>query len=210
MPISKTVTTNLVASLCQFHKDVGSIEKTARAQYGEYADLAVVLDTITPALAKNGLVLLQSFRDDGETRYLVTSLMHTSGESLESASRLVEPEAQARHNILHLWGGSVTYQRRYCALAMLGLAAGMEDDDGQIANAAPAKPPAKKPAKRKVAAKPFDSVEFAVVEIEAATTLEQLDKIVERIQASGFIGPDLVRAREAHFASKEAIINPQA
>ena len=61
----------LTKALIQFHKDVDKIEKNARANYGKFADLANVLSTVTPALLKNDLVLVQEFsmRDKPCTPY---------------------------------------------------------------------------------------------------------------------------------------------
>lgn len=210
MTITRTEATKLVSALAQFHQDVGGIEKTARAQYGAYSDLAVVLQTVTPALSRNGLVLLQGFEDVADARYLRTQLIHTSGETLSSVCRLVETESANRNNPLHVWGGSVTYQRRYCALALLGLAAGMEDDDGEIAT--PVKAPAKAstgPIKKKPIPSnvdPYDSVEFALEDIKVAASIQTLARIADRLAVSNLIGADLDNARNA-YKEKAAKIN---
>ena len=122
----------LTAALVAFHQDVATIHETSTAQYGAYADLSTVLSAILPALSKHGIRLSQSFQpwgDDGSAMLLVTSLKHVSGE--EEVSRLPLVRANSsRGNAVHDWGGAVTYQRRYAVLAMLGLAAGIKDDDG--------------------------------------------------------------------------------
>jgi len=122
----------LTAALVAFHQDVATIHESSQAQYGKYADLSTVLSAILPALSKNGIRLSQSFQpwgDDGAGTMLVTSLKHVSGE--EEVSRLPLVQASSsRGNALHDWGGAVTYQRRYAILSMLGLAAGIKDDDG--------------------------------------------------------------------------------
>jgi len=125
---------NLVAALAAFHKDCQSIEEKSKAQFGAFADLSTVLSAVTPALSKHGLALVQTFDTEGDDDILVTTLYHTSGRHIFSRARLPRVEgAGGRQNPLHLWGGSVTYARRYTALALLGLAAGMEDDDGDSA-----------------------------------------------------------------------------
>jgi hypothetical protein len=122
----------LTAALVAFHQDVATIHETSTAQYGAYADLSTVLSAILPALSKHGIRLSQSFQpwgDDGSGMLLLTSLKHVSGE--EEVSRLPLVRANSsRGNAVHDWGGAVTYQRRYAILAMLGLAAGIKDDDG--------------------------------------------------------------------------------
>ena len=130
------MTSELTKALCAFHKDVNTIHKTAAAQYGKFADLATVLSTVIPPLAKNGLCITQTFEPnpDGET-FLVTTLHHISGESIRSELEMVIGKGR---NALHDFGGSVTYLRRYSLLAIVGLAADV-DTDGELGEA-PAKP----------------------------------------------------------------------
>jgi hypothetical protein len=121
----------------QFLKDVGTIHKESKAQYGVFADLAGVLGVINPHLSKNGLSVHQTFRfTENNQHVLVTYLNHTSGEQL--TSEILMPVNQGR-NSLHDFGGAVTYCRRYSLLAILGLQAGIEDDDGDSFDEAPKK-----------------------------------------------------------------------
>jgi hypothetical protein len=127
----------LTAALVAFHQDVATIHETSTAQYGAYADLSTVLSAILPALSKNGIRLSQTFQpwgEDGSAMLLVTSLKHVSGEEETSRLPLVRPTS-SRGNAVHDWGGAVTYQRRYAILAILGLAAGIKDDDGDAFSA---------------------------------------------------------------------------
>lgn len=128
----------LTAALVAFHQDVATIHETSTAQYGAYADLSTVLSAILPALSKHGIRLSQTFQpwgDDGSAMLLVTSLKHVSGEEESSRLPLVQPTS-SRGNAVHDWGGAVTYQRRYAILAIIGLAAGIKDDDGDAFSAA--------------------------------------------------------------------------
>ena len=121
----------------QFLKDVGTIHKESKAQYGVFADLAGVLGVINPHLSKNGLSVHQTFRfTENNQHVLVTYLNHTSGEQL--TSEILMPVNQGR-NSLHDFGGACTYCRRYSLLAILGLQAGIEDDDGDSFDEAPKK-----------------------------------------------------------------------
>jgi hypothetical protein len=114
----------IVEALLAFHKNVGPIRELSVAQYGQYADLQTVLAAVTPHLLEQDLVISQLFLDGS----LVTKLLHKSGEQIESTTPLVLDEHR-KGNILHAWGGAVTYQRRYALLAILNLAAGCPDDD---------------------------------------------------------------------------------
>ena len=204
-------TKQITAALAAFHKTVGTIEKTARAQYGNFADLSTVLSAITPALSQHGLALVQTFDVQEGEDILCTRLLHTSGESLNGFCRLVRVEGSGgRQNPLHMWGGSVTYQRRYAALAMVGLAAGMEDDDGDIADPPPRKVQAKKVTPQKVTptkVEGWDSREHAEQALDLCSNEEQLKTWASKTAASGFQGLDrdeLVAAYKERQALMEA------
>ena len=127
----------LVEALVNFHKTVPAINKTAKAQYGNFADLETVLSTVTPHLIKNSLVITQLFEpSEGIDPILVTKLLHVSGA--EVVSRLPMVVGKGR-NPLHDFGGSCTYLKRYALLALLGLTADM-DIDGDFVDSAEAKP----------------------------------------------------------------------
>ena len=134
----------LVEALLEFHKSVPPINKTAKAQYGKFADLETVLSTVTPHLINNGLVVSQGFEPSNHDNnpILVTQLLHISGAKL--VSRLPMVVGGRGTNPLHDWGGSCTYSRRYSLLSILGLTADM-DMDGDFADDQPVEKPTAKP-----------------------------------------------------------------
>ena len=134
----------LTKALIQFHKDVGVIKKDAKAQYGKFADLCGVLSTVTPALLKNDLVLTQEFLEDS----LVTTLRHTSGETISSTSKLIVVPGR---NELHSWGASVTYTRRYQICSLLSVVADLDMDGAMLEEST--KPDLAKPTPKKTVAK---------------------------------------------------------
>jgi hypothetical protein len=93
----------LTKALIGFHKAVDKIDKNARANYGKFADLANVLSTVTPPLHANGLAITQTFDDQA----LVTTLHHTSGETISSSCQLMICDGR---NQTQEWGKAVTYQ----------------------------------------------------------------------------------------------------
>ena len=128
----------LIEALVSFHKTVPAIGKTANAQYGKFADLETVLSTVTPHLIKNGLVISQTFEpSEGVDPILVTKLLHVSGAELVSRLPMIVGKGR---NVLHDFGSSCTYLKRYALLAMLGLTADM-DMDGDFADDKPAAKP---------------------------------------------------------------------
>ena len=140
----------LTAALIQFHKDVDKIEKNARGNYGRFADLSNVLSTVTPALLKNDLVLVQTFLEDS----LVTTLRHVSGEEISSVCKLYMSEGR---NVTQEFGKACTYQRRYAIVSLLGIVADMDMDGAMLEESTKpdlAKPTPKKTVAKKAAPKP--------------------------------------------------------
>ena len=163
----------LVEALVNFHKTVPAINKTAKAQYGNFADLETVLSTVTPHLIKNGLVVSQGFEPSSHDNnpVLVTQLLHVSGGQL--ISRLPMVVGGRGKNPLHDFGGSCTYSRRYSLLAILGLTADM-DVDGDFADSAEAKP-------AKAAPKPATKIE-GVAESDQPLSKEDREDCLGLIQ----------------------------
>lgn len=99
-------------------KDLGPAPKDSKGNFGMYSSLDCVIAHTKPVLAAHDLMIIQAFSDD----VLETALIHyKSGERIISHYRLV-PEKNTPQG----WGAAITYARRYCILALLGLAS--EDD----------------------------------------------------------------------------------
>ena len=128
-----TLTKEITAALCKFIQQVGTIEEKDTAQYGKFADLSTVLSTVNPALAANGLAVVHTTKVEDNKNILITNLLHTSGESITS-EMLLPVNTGGRGNPMHQEGGAITYCRRYSLLAILGLNAGIPDNDGDFAN----------------------------------------------------------------------------
>lgn len=96
----------------------------------KYADLATVLDTCKPVLQANGLAITHQRMSLEQGEHLVTTLWHSSGQYLQSTSRLLPTKNDPQG-----YGSAMTYARRYDLSALIGLAS--EDDDGNAASNAP-------------------------------------------------------------------------
>ena len=122
------MTSELTKAHAAFIKEVGTIGKDGDAQFGKHATLQGVLGVINPSLSRQGLSVHQVFdyTEDGKT-VLRTILRHTSGEEVISSALF--PSTSGR-NPLHDWGSNTTYMRRFCLLAILGIAPGIEDNAG--------------------------------------------------------------------------------
>ena len=122
------MTSELTKAHAAFINAVGTIHKDGKAQFGDHATLQGVLGVINAPLSNQGLSVHQIFdyTEDGKT-VLRTILRHTSGEEIVSSALF--PTTSGR-NPLHDWGSNTTYMRRFCLLAILGIAPGIEDNDG--------------------------------------------------------------------------------
>ena len=127
------MTKEITLALTKFIQQVGTIEEKDTAQYGKFADLSTVLSTVNPALAANGLAVVHTTKVEDNKNILITNLLHTSGELITS-EMLLPVNTGGRGNPMHQEGGAITYCRRYSLLAILGLNAGIPDNDGDFAN----------------------------------------------------------------------------
>ena len=127
------MTKEITKALCKFIKEVGTIEEKDTAQYGNFADLSTVLATVNPVLSANGLAVVHTTKVVDNKNILITNLLHTSGESI-SSEMLLPNNTAGGGNPMHKEGGAITYCRRYSLLAILGLNAGIPDNDGDFAS----------------------------------------------------------------------------
>lgn len=99
-----------------------------------YADLATVLKTVRPVLAKHGIALTQTTQVDEQSRLLLVTRLHWRDEELVGYYPIQPVKADPQG-----YGSALTYARRYTIQAIVGVAAD-DDDDGNAASAAPSKP----------------------------------------------------------------------
>lgn len=125
---------NLATAL---HKAQGQIKHAVKDSKNPffksvYADLVSVWDAMRDAFQANGLSISQMPDMDGDKPVLVSILMHTSGEFLESRIFL-NPQKNDPQGI----GSAISYYRRYALQAIAGVCA--DDDDGEAAHGRTAK-----------------------------------------------------------------------
>nr|WP_322714596.1 ERF family protein [Nostoc sp. ChiSLP03a]MDZ8215849.1 ERF family protein [Nostoc sp. ChiSLP03a] len=92
----------------------------------KYATLDAVLDAVTPALGKYGLVIIQTTEIFEGKTVLRTHVFHESGESITSTYPLPEISDSQK------FGAALTYARRYAVCAILSVTAD-EDNDAESA-----------------------------------------------------------------------------
>lgn len=126
---------NLIAALAKVQGSLPSIHKDATGNYGKYVTLDAIHESVLPLLSANGLawITMPTYDDNGEP-VLEYKLMHTSGEKLEGRMRMYVSQPNSQQA-----GSAITYAKRYAICAVVGVTAD-EDDDGEAAKTAPAKP----------------------------------------------------------------------
>lgn len=116
----------LFKSILEAKRNITPPQKNRKAMYGRYADLEAILTAVEPALAEQGLVIVQTVTHSEGSNYLRTSVVHVeSGESISSDVPLVSKDDRDPQKL----GGSITYARRYGITALLSIVAD-DDDDG--------------------------------------------------------------------------------
>lgn len=134
-----------------------------------YADLASVVEAIKRPFADNGLSYVQGTDcDESDAVVVVTRIMHTSGQWIESRLRM-KPIKNDPQGI----GSTITYARRYALQSMAGVPS--EDDDGNAA----ANQYAQKNIKGTPVAKPDHKVDVAKLSdwAERKALLEKINAI---------------------------------
>ena len=132
---------NIASALIEFHKSCPTITEDANGNWGKFADLPGILSTIGPALRQHGLTVIQLPADTASGPGLMTMLLHTSGEYVSRTTPLEIQRGTTANgkplNVTQEWGKAVTYQRRYGLQAVLGMCAGILDDDAAEEVSAP-------------------------------------------------------------------------
>jgi hypothetical protein len=115
----------LALSLAQSELD--SAKKDSSGYGYNYSDLASVISTSKPVLAKHGLAVTQLLGKIVEGNVtLTTMLTHKSGQYFKSVSSIPLIEMKGT-NAAQNAGASISYLRRYAYQAILGMAS--EDND---------------------------------------------------------------------------------
>jgi hypothetical protein len=120
----------LVEALAAARKSFKKVVKDSNNPFfkSKYADLATVIEAVTPALCENGLIVLQSCRVQDNLAIITTKLAHSSGQWLQDELALPMAKFDAQGA-----GSAFTYARRYSLSAFLNVAADT-DDDGNAAS----------------------------------------------------------------------------
>ena len=116
-------------ALAKAQSEMASVGKNKTNPHfkSQYADLSAVIEACMPALNANGIAVVQTteMREGGQM-VMVTTLMHSSGESVASEMPLLIGKQDMQG-----LGSAITYARRYSLMGVTALAP--DDDDGNAA-----------------------------------------------------------------------------
>ena len=112
----------LFKALADFQATMPRATKDGKSNFGKFATYESVL---VAAQAAHGFGL--SFTHIMDEDMMVTILAHSSGQYLTSRMRVLADRQNA-----HGWGSGMSYTKRYCIAALLGIPA-VQDDDGNLA-----------------------------------------------------------------------------
>jgi hypothetical protein len=122
----------LSAALAKAQAEMSNASKTSENPHfkSKYADLAEVLNTVRPVMAKHGIAIIQMPSFASGVASVETLMTHASGEWISNicSAPVSKQDAQGV-------GSAITYLRRYSLAAFAGIA--QEDDDGNLAVAKP-------------------------------------------------------------------------
>lgn len=113
------------------------VNPTANVQSGanyKYAGLDQILDVVRPLRKKHGLSMFQAPEIHGDRTVLASMLMHKSGQYLCGLIEITGDDTRGKSSDQAI-GSSISYMRKYCELAAMGLFPQGEDKDG-VASAA--------------------------------------------------------------------------
>jgi len=116
------------------HKDRTVNQGSGRPSY-KHATLSNIIETIAPALAEHGLSATWSTSQEPHGITVTCILRHAAGH-MESVSLTGQPDAGPGRNNIQAIGSTITYLQRYTLMAITGVAASDQDDDGTGNNAA--------------------------------------------------------------------------
>lgn len=126
----------LAKALASAQAEFGTVPQSGMNPFhkSKYSTIEDYVNAAKPVLAKHGLSISQA-PNLLETQFVLTTiLMHESGEHIVSNQPIFAAKQDAQS-----MGSAITYARRYAYGAVLGMASGDFDDDGNAAAAKPVK-----------------------------------------------------------------------
>ena len=125
-----------IKSMASFKSECPTIIKTQQGHNYKYADLGLIIESISPVLAKHDLSLSfdmkQDLTNNGMVITVYCKITHIQGHS-ESVPMSSLPDDGGKMNSIQRIASAVTYLKRHTLSAITGLSIISEDDDGKNA-----------------------------------------------------------------------------
>lgn len=116
----------IFAAVVALQSEINNPKKSKQGHGYKYAELAQIIELSREPLATNSLAVTQYCTAIEGQSYLVTQMIHSSGQWLRGYYPLEKAGMRAVNDAQQM-GAAMTYARRYNLAAMLGVA--QEDDD---------------------------------------------------------------------------------
>lgn len=118
------------SAIVKFQSQLRPVNKDSENPFfkSSYADLSSILQAVVPLLTENDLAIIQPMRVENGVTILVTKIIHSSGDFLQS--EMILPS----HADPQKFGSLITYYKRYQLQAILGVSTKDEDDDANHAS----------------------------------------------------------------------------
>lgn len=190
MPAAESEFTDMLcAAKCRARSEYKPVRKNAKGNFGPYATLDEVIDSVVSALSKHGLDLSSKTVIVGDEQWLVSTLRHTSGQFERSLTRLTERQPQ---KVL----SETTYYRRKHYAELCGVAADSDLDGAGLDGGKP---------------KPNSALALARQALVAAKSEQERDTVLARAAlstASGRITEDDLMTLKADRESMKPFAKP--
>lgn len=121
-------TNNIYAALARAQATYASAQKGGynphyKSSFSTFEDLILAS---RESLAREGLSVSQYLHSEDDHEYLITLLMHSSGEIIKSKVRIYVKDKSD----IQKFGSAMTYLKRYVYASICGIATSEHDDDG--------------------------------------------------------------------------------
>jgi hypothetical protein len=123
-------TDQITIAFCKARVNYGPVVKTGKSNFGAYAPLDSIIESVTAANAAQNIFINSATWAIGDEEYLVTTARHGSGQFMRAMTRIMADPHKPQAYLAY-----VTYMTRCHTARLCGVAADT-DDDGAGANEA--------------------------------------------------------------------------
>lgn len=181
----------IFAAVVALQSEINNPKKSKQGHGYKYAELAQIIELSREPLATNGLAVAQYCTAIDGHSYLVTQMIHSSGQWLRGYYPLEKAGMRAVNDAQQM-GAAMTYARRYNLAAILGVA--QEDDDA-------ASVPAQRKQQQNQPPQQSQKVAVDVLEGQTLNAVTQwlsegmmAQHVIEKLQTKYTLHPSVVQA----------------